>query len=70
MQGSGLLQRPHLILKNSDNSDSVGFEFSDYKQLNTFQAALMGYKIVSQLYVFLSCIFAAERTSTNLEYGV
>ncbi|RPB26492.1 hypothetical protein L211DRAFT_835327 [Terfezia boudieri ATCC MYA-4762] len=49
MQGSGLLQRPHLILKNSDNSDRVGFEFSDYKQLNAFQAALMGYKIVSQL---------------------
>lgn len=53
MQGSGLLQRPHLILKNSDDSVSVGFEFSDYTQLNVFQAALTGYKIVSQLYVFL-----------------
>lgn len=49
MEGSAGMQ-PNIILNNSDECMSLGFEFNDYKQLGAFQTALTGYKTISQMY--------------------
>lgn len=43
------VQRPHMILQNSNDSVRWGVAFTDDKQLNSFQLTLTGYKIVSQM---------------------
>lgn len=41
--------QPNIILHNSDDCVSLGFEFTDYKQLGVFQTALTGFKTISQM---------------------
>lgn len=48
---SPTVNQPNIILNNSDDCVSLGFEFTDYKQLGVFLTALTGFKTISQMYV-------------------
>lgn len=48
MLGSGISQARNMILKNGDDGESIGFEFSSIEQFSACQAALTGFRLMEE----------------------